>query len=273
MNNHRSHNNNNNNNNAILLYLLLGLVLLIPGTCAKAAVAGLMDPDLQPKFVELVPDAFANAIDLSSSTSRTTGIQTIGAYKILHETGLVDPTTVASNGHGRRLTTPVFAYGTSKETATWPGPTLMATTGIPSRVQWTNDLFGEYSLPFTSLNGLSVVDTSLHWAYSLSGYQGAYSIESDGIPLVTHLHGIHVDETGDGFPEAFYSPGFYTKGPAWTSEIYDYPNDQQAATLWYHDHTMVRRTWYCNSSLLDMVVAFVLCCAGTILGHSISFSL
>jgi FtsP/CotA-like multicopper oxidase with cupredoxin domain len=43
-----------------------------------------------------------------------------------------------------------------------------------------------------------------------------------------HLHGGHVPASSDGHPMATIAPG--------QSRTYDYPNSQQGATLWYHDH-------------------------------------
>ncbi|MCB1246748.1 MAG: multicopper oxidase family protein, partial [Acidimicrobiia bacterium] len=47
---------------------------------------------------------------------------------------------------------------------------------------------------------------------------------------VTHLHGGHVPAAVDGYPEHTFLPG--------QSETYVYPNNQQASTLWYHDHSL-----------------------------------
>jgi spore coat protein A len=47
---------------------------------------------------------------------------------------------------------------------------------------------------------------------------------------VIHLHGGHVPEDADGDPEATLLPG--------QDVTYAYPNNQGAATLWYHDHAM-----------------------------------
>jgi spore coat protein A len=47
---------------------------------------------------------------------------------------------------------------------------------------------------------------------------------------VVHLHGGHVPPESDGYPENTFLPGAQmTNG---------YPNNQDAATLWYHDHAM-----------------------------------
>lgn len=48
------------------------------------------------------------------------------------------------------------------------------------------------------------------------------------VPTTTHLHGGEVPWRSDGHPSLVIGPG----------EAYDYvyPNEQEAATLWYHDH-------------------------------------
>jgi hypothetical protein len=90
---------------------------------------------------------------------------------------------------------------------------------------------GEYS-------GMSVVDTSAHYAYSMKGYT-QYSIEEHGTPIVPHLHGGHSDFAFDGNPEYFFTPEFKVKGPQWTAEVYEYDNTQaQAGCLWIHDHAL-----------------------------------
>jgi FtsP/CotA-like multicopper oxidase with cupredoxin domain len=43
-----------------------------------------------------------------------------------------------------------------------------------------------------------------------------------------HLHGGHTPARSDGFPMDVVDPG--------RTRVYDYPNRQRAATLWYHDH-------------------------------------
>lgn len=49
------------------------------------------------------------------------------------------------------------------------------------------------------------------------------------MPANVHLHGGHVAAEHDGFPMDVIAPG--------ASRTYEYPNRQQAATLWYHDHS------------------------------------
>ncbi|HJR46015.1 MAG TPA: multicopper oxidase family protein, partial [Actinomycetota bacterium] len=49
------------------------------------------------------------------------------------------------------------------------------------------------------------------------------------VPTTTHLHGGRVRPVSDGQPLNLVHPGEHFD--------YVYPNDQDAATLWYHDHT------------------------------------
>lgn len=49
-------------------------------------------------------------------------------------------------------------------------------------------------------------------------------------PTVVHLHGAVVPSDSDGFPTDII--------PSGASKTYTYPNEQRAATLWYHDHVM-----------------------------------
>src|SRR5579863_3202213 len=69
------------------------------------------------------------------------------------------------------------------------------------------------------------------------------------VPIVNHLHGGHTPPESDGYPSDFVLPeGGFTQSPlcgydamAKTTEgerDYVYPNNQRAATLWYHDHRM-----------------------------------
>ncbi len=117
---------------------------------------------------------------------------------------------------------------------TWPGRTFEVQHGVPTTVLWENNLFGRNGKP---LEHLLPVDTSLHWAYALHGYE-MYTIERDGVPIVVHLHGGHTDFQYDGNPEFFFSPDFEIRGPQWVEKDYVYSNDQPAGTLWYHDHAL-----------------------------------
>lgn len=49
------------------------------------------------------------------------------------------------------------------------------------------------------------------------------------VPVTIHLHGGRVPAPSDGHPLDLIRPGHH--------KDYVYPNEQEAATLWYHDHT------------------------------------
>ncbi|GIF23696.1 spore coat protein A [Actinoplanes tereljensis] len=68
-----------------------------------------------------------------------------------------------------------------------------------------------------------------------------------GVPTVVHLHGGHTPAESDGFPTDLVLPaaggsGYASQAVGGTTSAgtrdYTYPVDQQAATLWYHDHRM-----------------------------------
>ncbi len=195
---------------------------------AQAAGQGktLSDPALQPMFVNLVPNAMDPGFMFSAKNPNKQKIK-ISVGPSTQMTGLVGPAGPVS--------TPIFGYGLPNLGYTWPGRTIEAQSGVPVEVTWENKLID----PVTGLPLLHLlpVDTSLHWAYSLMGYQ-ANSIAADGVPIVAHLHGGHTDFQFDGNPEFFFSPGYLVRGPQWVEKKYVYDNSQPAGTLWYHDHAL-----------------------------------
>ncbi len=212
------------------------------GAPALAATQGpgLSDPASQPKFVNAVP----NALDPGFIFRPKKGKIKVGVAQTVQHTGLVGPDGVTP------VSTTIWGYG-DKQTYTWPGRTFEVRSHEPLEVKWENRLVGAFDAPlpylitgkdntglgFDDYTGRSVVDTSLHWAYSLHGDEG-HSIETDGVPIVAHLHGGHTDSDFDGNPEFFFSPGWEVRGPQWVEKKYVYDNSQPAGTLWYHDHAL-----------------------------------
>ena len=100
------------------------------------------------------------------------------------------------------------------------------------------------------------VDQTLHWANPPGppDTRGSDPAPYTGpVPLVTHVHGTHVKPASDGYPEAWYLPaatnipdGYFTRGTHYGTvvpapegaAVFQYPNDQRATTLWYHDHAL-----------------------------------
>ena len=112
-----------------------------------------------------------------------------------------------------------------------PGPTIEAERGRPVTVEWLNELKGPFpvldtvapepadadGVPVQCLPGLSGGEPNRH-AAGLTGH------------TVVHLHGGLTPASYDGWAENLFAPG----QPA----VFDYPMDQRAALLWYHDHVM-----------------------------------
>jgi len=182
--------------------------------------------------------------------------------------------------------TTVWGYGSLTDPASfsYPARTIEAQYNQPVRVKWVNglvDATGNY------LPHILPVDQTLHWANPPGGVaerdmQGMDPAPYTGpVPLVTHLHGAHVGEESDGFPKAWYLPaannipaGYATVGSEYDrlkakaeaaygqpwlpgTAVYQYPNDQRAATLWYHDHTMGMTRNNVDAGLLGLGTEFL----------------
>ena len=102
--------------------------------------------------------------------------------------------------------TPLWCYGGAS-----PGPTFETRSGQPLLIEWPNELPARHFLP---------IDHSLHGA----------EIDTPEVRGVVHVHGAKAPPESDGYPEDWYVPG--------KSRTYFYPNRQEAAALWYHDHAM-----------------------------------
>ena len=137
------------------------------------------------------------------------------------------------------------------------------------RVKWINGLVdtnGNY------LPHLLPVDPTLHWANPPGGTMGrdmrpmfdtTPGPYTGPVPVVTHVHGaVGVGDESDGYAEAWYlpaanniDPNYATKGTwydffagkattgygaTWGPGFatFQYPNDNRASTIWYHDHAL-----------------------------------
>lgn len=101
----------------------------------------------------------------------------------------------------------------------YPGPTFEVQTGKPIAVRWRNSLPAVHMFP---------VDPTLHGAQP----------PIPAVRTVVHVHGLNVLPDSDGYPEAWFTNSFTQRGPFFSRTIYQYPNDQNPTTLWYHDHAL-----------------------------------
>lgn len=132
---------------------------------------------------------------------------------------------------GDLLTTTVWGYGTGANTGIL-GPTLLAESGTKTTIKWQNQL------PVSGYPDQVPVDLTLHRAEPVNK-----TLERGFVPTVVHLHGGETDARFDGYPEAWYTqtkggPGAAETGEYYSGNTYTYDNQQEAATLWYHDHAL-----------------------------------
>jgi len=92
-----------------------------------------------------------------------------------------------------------------------PGPTFEIRRHQPILVEWVNELPQRHFLP---------IDHTLH---------GAEASKPE-VRTVVHLHGGRTPPESDGYPENWFVPG--------QSATCYYPNQQDGAALFYHDHAM-----------------------------------
>ena len=92
-----------------------------------------------------------------------------------------------------------------------PGPTFETRSRQGLIVEWINELPHRHFLP---------IDHTLHGAEA----------NLPEVRSVIHLHGGKTPPASDGYPEYWHVPG--------ESATFHYPNQQDAAMLFYHDHTM-----------------------------------
>ena len=93
----------------------------------------------------------------------------------------------------------------------FPGPLIEARAGEKTEVAWVNRLPARHFLP---------VDSTLEGAEP----------SLPPVRAVVHLHGGRVPPSSDGWPEDWTVPG--------STQTCTYPNSQEAALLFYHDHAM-----------------------------------
>jgi spore coat protein A, manganese oxidase len=92
-----------------------------------------------------------------------------------------------------------------------PGPTFETRSGEPVLIEWANALPRQHFLP---------IDRNIHGAEA----------DKPEVRTVVHLHGAKTGPESDGYPEDWIVPG--------KSSLYFYPNQRDAAMLWYHDHAL-----------------------------------
>ena len=235
---------------------------------AAALPGGTLDPLTIPKFVTplVVPPVMPKAGTIPLQRGKNADYYEISVKQIAQQ--ILPPsmpvTTVwgygSVNGGGSRNALLLHHA---------PSLTIEADWRRPVRVKWINGLVDDdgHFLPH-----LLPVDPTLHWANPPGGEAGRDTrptfAETPGrytgpVPIVTHVHGaVGVGDESDGYAEAWYLPsasnipsGYAHRGTWYeffadkaTAEFgatwgpgfatFQYPNENRASTLWYHDHSL-----------------------------------
>jgi spore coat protein A len=171
---------------------------LYAGALTAAPRSPSLDPNKLEKFVDPLP------IPLVAKSTERRSVP--GNPKLTVPYFRVGMRQIESRMHRDLLPARQWAFnGTS------PGPTFETRTGQGLIVEWESQLPTRH---------LFEIDHNLHGAEA----------DKPETRAVVHVHGAKVPPGSDGYPDDWYAPG--------NSAVYYYPNNQDAATLWYHDHAM-----------------------------------
>ncbi|HEX6828924.1 MAG TPA: hypothetical protein VF104_08090, partial [Burkholderiales bacterium] len=233
--------------------VLATLLLAASGISAAAVPGGSLDPTTIPQFVEplVIPPVMPSQgvrFDLSSGKFVPYyEIETVQIKQQVLPTGLPKTTVWGYGAVGR------------PDTRSYPAWTIESRKDLPTRVKWVNSLkdANGHFLPH-----LLPIDQTLHWANPpkdcLEAGMLMPGVTTNGtdcrglsqdpytgpVPIITHLHGAHVQPHSDGYPEAWYLPdanniprGFGRQGSLYDqipgapdvegAALFQYSNDQR----------------------------------------------
>ncbi len=149
----------------------------------------------------------------------------------------------------------VWGYNVNSAGPSYPARTVEAQRGSPTTVTYINNLVGPGGSP-PVLQKYLTVDQTIHWADPLNLMcmfmttadqiaAGCFQPFTGPVPAVVHLHGAEVPSFFDGVPEQWFTPNglhgfaYASLFPVPLNEaVYQYPNTQDATTLWFHDHAL-----------------------------------
>jgi FtsP/CotA-like multicopper oxidase with cupredoxin domain len=236
--------------------VVLGVAILaICGLSVPAAFAQL-NPRKIPQFVTPLP-LLGAPIEVVTVTNPSIVMREFTVDVL--PSGMALPGGVVYNG------TKVWGYrdqagATPTPSDTYIGPVFVATRGTPTQVKWVNNLpTARPNVP--NFFWWTATDQTLHWAdpggldCAMFPAQPECALNYSGpVPAVVHLHGGEVPPQLDGGPDAWYlstpaaSAAFTQKGHSYHTKpgvgvndneaVYNYPNTQEAASIWFHDHAL-----------------------------------
>lgn len=202
-----------------------------------------LDPNSIPQFVDFLPHFAGMRVNAKSGGNLI--IEAVKTQQVAVSTGTVLDNGIAGVDPGAGLGN-YFVYRISKnggKTWTlplWPCFTIEAQRGNKLDVELRNSLYG---LTYKDVN-IAADQTVMMEGVPLTGdpmtdpYTGP-------VPIAVHLHGGEVQSTSDGGPFAWFTPGYALKGSGFRQGVgktVHYPNSQEAATLWFHEHSQLGLT-------------------------------
>jgi spore coat protein A, manganese oxidase len=208
-----------------------------------------IDPFSIPQFVDPLPH-FAAGLRVDAKAGGNLIITAAPLQHIALSTGTILGTdTVGSPKTPNAGSATYFGYSISKDGGNtftppyWPAFTIEAQQGHPITVEGRNELYGK---TYFDVNIAADQTIMMHGVpYTGDPMTDPYT---GPIPLSIHLHGGEVPSNSDGGPDAWYTPGYALTGPGWNvpyepvTAFSTYPNAQEAATLWFHEHSQVGLT-------------------------------
>jgi len=218
---------------------------------------------------QILPGGIWNTVNLRADAFPPTTVWSYGPEEISATAvaGVVSPQPLA--------TTPAAYFN-------YPAFTMEQIADKMTTVRWINDLVDPATGVFRPHLLTGTVDQTLHWANPPNidcidpGLTKDCATRNPApytgpVPLVTHVHGAHVNTESDGYPEAWWLPrassfadpmyaGYALTGSVYTQNyknitkqnittnvdfdpvegaaFYTYENSQPATTIWYHDHVL-----------------------------------
>jgi spore coat protein A, manganese oxidase len=202
-----------------------------------------LDPNSIPQFVDPLPH-FAG-LRVNAKVGGNLIMKAVKTQQVAVSTGTVLDNGTVGTTPGAGLGN-YFVYSISKDAGKtwtlplWPSFTIEAQKGKPLNVELRNELYG---LSYKDVN-IAADQTIMMSGVPLTGDPMVVPYTGP-IPIAMHLHGGEVQSTSDGGPDAWFTPGYALKGKGWTQgvgPVLNYPNSQEAATLWFHEHSQLGLT-------------------------------